>query len=101
MNNKTNKEARTRAWHENYILKTEITNPTHYEEAMLIQHLNINARQNKLVQKMAKCELVDGSKILPIFKEQFEKAKACQDTKGSKARWRRASWTATNRAGSS
>ena len=95
-NNKTNEEVRTRVRHENYVLKTEISNPVSYEEAMLVQHLDIDALLTKLVQKMAECELADGSNIASIIKQRFEKAKARQENKGSKARWRRVRWPATN-----
>jgi hypothetical protein len=87
-------DIKTKVKHENYVLETEIQAPSNYEEAMFQQNSDIDALLNKLVKSIAECDGVLQSEvsmknIFRVFKDRFEKAKAHQDSKGSKARWRK------------
>jgi hypothetical protein len=87
-------EIATKVKHENYVLETELIAPSNYEEAMLQQHSDIDALLNKLVRSIAECEPVleteqSYKNFLFIVKKRLEKAKARQDAKGAKARWRK------------
>ena len=86
-------EIQTKVKHENYILNTELKVPTTYEEATIQQHADINELLNKLVRKMAECELAGATDtsqkiISSIFLSRLRKARQRLDVKGSKARWR-------------
>ena len=86
--------------HENYLLWTEIKDATNYEESMVHQHSDIDQLLNKLVRKMAECELVGGKgtssakNISNILVDRLDKAVARQSVKGNGARWCSVKWSA-------
>jgi hypothetical protein len=88
------KEKSTKVLHENYVLRTELKEPTNYEEAIFDQLPDIDILMNKMVKKMAECELVSangqqGKNLTTIFLTRLELAIARQSTKGAKGKWRR------------
>jgi hypothetical protein len=88
----------TKVLHEHYVLLTEIQKASTYEEAMLDQCSDIDSLLNKVVKKMAECEMVDGKgsdsckKICSIVADRLDRAVVNQTKKGSAARWRRVLW---------
>jgi hypothetical protein len=93
-------EVHSKVKHENYLLWTELKDASNYEEAMVLQHSDIDHLLDKLVRKMAECELVGGKgtssakNISNILVDRLDKAVARQNVKGDGARWRRVKWSA-------
>jgi hypothetical protein len=95
---RSKKEKATRVLHENYVLRTELKAPTSYEEAMMDQLSDVDLLMNKMVKKMAECELISANgqsakNLTTIFLAHLEKAIDRQSTKGGKAKWRRIKFT--------
>jgi hypothetical protein len=88
----------TKVKHEHYMLKSDLKKVTSYEEAMMDQCSDIDYLLNKVVKKMAECEMVDGKGtesckiICKIVADRLSMAVARQNTKGHTARWRRVRW---------
>jgi hypothetical protein len=87
-------EIPTMVKHENYVLTADLGTPNNYEEAMLIQHTDIDQLLSKLVRKMAECEQIEtsgehGKTISKVFLLRLADAINLQNNRGHKARWRR------------
>jgi hypothetical protein len=94
---KNDKEKVTKVLHENYVLRTELADPTSYEEAAFQQHADIDRLLTLLCKNMAECEMLDsagnsGTQLSRIFLERLLKAQTRQTAKGDAARWRRVRW---------
>ena len=91
---KGGEEKPTRVKHENYVLLTAVGDPNTYEEAMLIQHSDIDQLLTKLVRKMAECEQIEtsgehGKTISKVFLLRLADEINLQNNRGHKAHWRR------------
>ena len=80
--------------YENYVLLADLGDSKNYEEAMLMQHSDIDQLLTKLVRKMAECEQVEaagehGKTISKVFLDRLANAVDHQNQRGHKARWRR------------
>ena len=83
--------------HTSYELVTARANPTSYEQAVLIQHNDINKLLSDLARKLAQCDGISthggpGKRLCKLFLERVAEAIQSQDKKKGKARWRRVAW---------
>ena len=63
-----------------------------YEEAVLVQHTDIDRMVDKLVRKLAKCDLNSDQEMGRIFLRKLCGASVRQATLGPKALWRQVSF---------
>lgn len=61
--------------------------PSSFEEACLQQHPDIDKMMDKLVEKLAMCQVKPQEKIVEIFLEKMKMANLKQLSKGNKALW--------------
>ncbi len=69
----------------------EMPEPTSYAEALLQQHIDIEATMNTLARQLATCSIQDGNtqgEISLIFTKKLHDAIIKQEKKGPKARYR-------------
>lgn len=71
--------------------------PSSYEEACLQQHPDIDKMMDKLVEKLAMCQVEAPKNIAFIFLEKMKKANLKQLSKGKKALWYQVDFAASTR----
>ena len=76
--------------HESFCLKSTITDPTTYEEAMLAQHEDIMQLLMKTCDEISWCSRVNVPAMEKIFGDLLKSAKLGK--KNKKKGWRRVTW---------